>query len=132
MISFITSFCSALCNSRFIGENKKETEEEKQRKKRIHSNDTGCQKCFIYGIQNVSATLQMKNNTVLLLLGDLLVFVYWEMFILCMDRKYKYKSDSISKRRRTKRKNQRKILNLYDFVHVLLSCYSLQRAPSRI
>lgn len=84
-----------------------------------------------HGIRNVSVTLKMKNNTVLLLLWDLLVSVHWEMFILCMDRKYKYKSDS-ARRRITETGRQgereffrRKIWKLYDFVHVsyrVLAC----------
>lgn len=62
-----------------------------------------------HGMRNVSVTLKMKNNTVLLLLWDLLVSVHWEMFILCMDRKYKYKSDSARKEsdRETVRQGER-------------------------
>lgn len=61
-----------------------------------------------HGIRNVSVTLKMKNNTVLLLLWDLLVSVHWEMFILCMDRKYKYKSDSARKESDRDRETGRK------------------------
>lgn len=71
-------------------ETERTTKREKERKK-----------CLIHGMRNAPVTfrkritLQQQQHSAVLLFWDLLVCVCWEMFILCMNRKYKYKSDSL-------------------------------------
>lgn len=102
---FSSSFTSHFRRQR---EKKLRERERESAKQETHSKDSQCRKCLIHGMWNASVAFKMKNNTAVLLVWDLLVNVCWEMFILCMDRKYKYKSDSLRKGSERKKENEKK------------------------
>lgn len=132
MISLITSFCSALCNSRFIGENKKKPKKKSKEKNESIQMTLDAKNALYMESKTCPPLSKWRTTQFYCYLG-----IYWSSSIgRCLfyvwTGNINIKVIPFRKEDERKEKNQRKILNLYDFVHVLLSCYSLQRAPSHI